>query len=75
MSNPAGYANTMDRLAHPDDWDVPGIIADTRRYLIGEDDGETLAVIDTLIRECLSCADGNAPSFCLESIRCDSSST
>lgn len=46
---PTGYAETMDKLKRPDDWDIPGIIADASERLRREsDDGETLAVLDTL---------------------------
>ena len=48
-SLPEGYAEMMDRLANPDCWDVPGLIADTCERLRRESiDGEMLAVIDTL---------------------------
>lgn len=48
-SVPEGYAEMMNRLANPDCWDVPGLIADTSERLRRESiDGEMLAVIDTL---------------------------
>ena len=42
------YAETMDKLAAPTDWDVPGIIADVATRLKEDGDGEAAAVIDTL---------------------------
>lgn len=52
ISVPAGYAETMDSLKRPRDWDVPGMIADVCEHLRREIDvphGQVLAVIDTLM--------------------------
>ena len=49
---PRGYAETMDALNRPKDWDVPGMIADICENLRRENDvphGQVLAVIDTLV--------------------------
>jgi len=49
---PQGYAETMDALNRPKDWDVPGMIADICENLRRENDvphGQLLAVIDTLM--------------------------
>lgn len=48
---PVGYAETMDALNRPNDWDVPGMIADVAEFTRRELDvphGQALAVIDTL---------------------------
>ena len=50
------YAITMDRLNHPESWDVPGIIADVKKRLLEEGDGEAAAVIDSLVFEKLQTA-------------------
>jgi hypothetical protein len=42
------YAEMMDKLRSPDDWDVPGIIAETAQDLMNCDNPEAAAVIDTL---------------------------
>lgn len=45
-----GYAEMMDKLKKPDNWDITGIIADVSQKLIDEtDNGAALAVIDTLL--------------------------
>lgn len=61
MELPTGYAETMDKLRRPDNWDVPGVIADISDDLRRSTDcGAALAVIDTLvfrmkeIAECIS---------------------
>ena len=43
-----GYAEMMDALANPDNWDAPGLIADVAQEMANEDRGHALAVIDTL---------------------------
>lgn len=49
MTVPEDYAEMMDKLNHPpDDWDVPGLIADVSERVRELGDGATLAVIDTL---------------------------
>ena len=46
---PSGYAETMDKLKRPDNWDVPGVISDVAEDLrCYSDNGSALAVIDTL---------------------------
>ena len=46
---PTGYAETMDKLARPDNWDVPGLIADIAEGLrLESDNGAALAVIDAM---------------------------
>lgn len=47
---PEGYAEMMDKLKNPADWDIPGIIGDISQQ-VGEEyhnGGEVLAVIDSL---------------------------
>jgi hypothetical protein len=48
LNDTDNYAATMDALASPADWDVPGIIADVANRLKQEGDGKAAAVIDTL---------------------------
>lgn len=46
---PTGYAETMDCLNKPKDWDVPGLIADMAEYLRQDLDvspGQLLAALD-----------------------------
>ena len=43
------YAETMDCLRNPDDWDVPSIIADVTQNLMHDGNGKAAAVIDTLV--------------------------
>lgn len=43
------YAEMMDKLKRPQDWDVPGLIADITLKLQEQGDTESMAVIDTLL--------------------------
>lgn len=46
---PPGYAEMMDKLKDPKGYDVPGLISDVaERVRRDYEDGEVLAVIDTL---------------------------
>ena len=43
------YAEMMDKLRNPKDWDVPGTIADVTQLLMSHGNGQAAAVIDTLM--------------------------
>jgi hypothetical protein len=43
------YAETMNCLRNPDDWDVPSIISDVSQNLMHDGNGKAAAVIDTLM--------------------------
>ena len=43
------YAEMMDKLRNPKDWDVPAVIDDVTQDLMNQDNGQAAAVIDTLM--------------------------
>ena len=73
---PAGYAETMDCLNKPSDWDVPGMIADMAEYIrqgLDVPPGQLLAALDWMtfrLKESASAMrDANITEFTAEAIK------